>query len=257
MSLDLVKLATEYVEQNIANFHQAKLDKLKTIRLSDAIKRKNPYLFRANNLLTAEEFVRAIVQATVIASEETILGNWLEGLAIYINSAVYGGRKSGIKGIDLEFEIDGVRQLVNIKSGPNWGNSSQITKMKTEFADAIKTLRTSGGVETVRAVNGCCYGKDNNFVKTGYEKLCGQRFWQYISGNADLYVDLIVPIGYESAKHNESFQQELPKTINRFTKQFLDEYCFEDGSVDWAKIIRFNSEASAPKPKKAKRRKKS
>ena len=31
-------------------------------------------------------------------------------------------------GIDLEFDKDGVRYIVTIKSGPNWGNSSQIGK---------------------------------------------------------------------------------------------------------------------------------
>lgn len=39
------------------------------------------------------------------------------------------GRKAGIDGIDLDFDKYGQRYLVAIKSGPNWGNDSQIKKL--------------------------------------------------------------------------------------------------------------------------------
>jgi len=55
---------------------------------------------------------------------------------------VYKGRKSAVQGIDLEFDNEGVRYIVAIKSGPNWGNSSQIAKMRSDFKTASKTLRT-------------------------------------------------------------------------------------------------------------------
>jgi hypothetical protein len=67
----------------------------------------------------------------------------LEGLAIFINHKAFNGRKSSTPGIDLEFYKDNVRYIVSIKSGPNWGNSRQIKKMKTDFTQAKKTLRTS------------------------------------------------------------------------------------------------------------------
>lgn len=76
-------------------------------------------------VLTADEIIRGIVDAHISSNEETIFGDWLEGLAIFINSKVYGGRKSGIPGIDLEFDKNKARNIVTIKSGPNWGNSSQ------------------------------------------------------------------------------------------------------------------------------------
>ncbi len=75
----------------------------------------------------------------ISSSEEGIFGDWLEGLAIFINKKVYSGKKSGIIGIDLEFDKDDRRYIVNIKSGPNWGNSSQIAKMVADFKTAKKT----------------------------------------------------------------------------------------------------------------------
>ena len=92
----------------------------------DVIKRKNPYLFKAKNINTAQDFVKTILDAFLSSQEEGIFGGFLEELAIFICSEVYGGQKSSAEGIDLEFEKDSIRYIVSIKSGPNWENSSQM-----------------------------------------------------------------------------------------------------------------------------------
>lgn len=134
---------TKYVEDNIGTFHEKRISCLDSLKLSKVLKRKNPYLFKAKHLLTAEEIIRGLVSAYISSNEETIFGDWLEGLAVFVNSIVHEGWKSGIRGIDLEFDFNNIRYLVNIKSGPNWGNSSQIKKMVSDFKTAKKTLRTS------------------------------------------------------------------------------------------------------------------
>ncbi len=97
--------------------------------------------------------------------------------------------------------------MVNIKSGPNWGNASQIKKMKSDFRTAAKTLRTSNSGLQVVAINGCCYGKSTNPDKGDYFKYCGQRFWEFISGNAELYTEIIEPLGHKAKEKNDEFQQ--------------------------------------------------
>lgn len=42
------------------------------------LKRKNPYLFKAKYVLTAEQIVKNIVDAHISSNEETIFGDWLE-----------------------------------------------------------------------------------------------------------------------------------------------------------------------------------
>ena len=37
---------TDYVEANIQEFHQRRLEKLQNLKLMDLVKRKNPYLFK-------------------------------------------------------------------------------------------------------------------------------------------------------------------------------------------------------------------
>ena len=242
----LITDVQQYVEENIGNFHQKRIASLSRLKLTTVLIKKNPYLFRAKSLLTSERIVRALTDAFISSNEETIFGDWLEGLAIFINERVYQGRKSGISGIDLEFDKSGTRYLVNIKSGPNWGNKSQVDKMLLDFMEAKRTLLTSGAKTQVVFVNGCCYGRDDNyhkFPKKGpdYFKYCGQRFWTFISGDENLYTELIEPIGYKAHEKNEIFMEEYAKVINKFTAEFSTQFCSPDGSINWRQLVTFNS----------------
>jgi len=96
----------KYVENNIGTFHSKRLQKLEKLKLKQVLQRKNPYLFKAKNILTAQDLVKTLLEAYLSSQEETIFGDFLEGLAIYICSKVYNGRKSTTEGIDLEFEKD-------------------------------------------------------------------------------------------------------------------------------------------------------
>ncbi len=79
-----------YVEENISEFHTKRLEKLNDLNLEEVLFRKNPYLFKAKNILTAEVLVRSIVDAYLSSQEETIFGDFLEGIAIFVCSKVYG-----------------------------------------------------------------------------------------------------------------------------------------------------------------------
>lgn len=230
-----------YVEENIGSFHQKRISSLDGLKLTSILRRKNPYLFKAKYMLTAEQIIKGLVDAHISSNEETIFGDWLEGLAIFINEQKYGGRKSGIEGIDLEFERDSTRYIVTIKSGPNWGNSSQIGKMKIDFIKAKKILNTSSAKIHVVAVNGCCYGRDNQPDKGGYYKYCGQRFWEFISGDSELYTAIIEPLGYVAKERNDEFVQSYAQMLNKFTREFTIKLCSPEGIIDWDKLIRFNS----------------
>ncbi len=236
---------TQYVEENIGSFHNKRIQSLDTLKLIQVLKRKNPYLFKAKYVLTANEIIKSLVEAHISSNEETIFGDWLEGLAIFINAKVYEGRKSGIVGIDLEFDNEGVRHIVTIKSGPNWGNSSQIAKLQSDFRTAKKTLRTSNSQLQIVAVNGCCYGRDNRPDKGEYFKYCGQRFWEFLSGDSDLFTAIIEPIGHGAKDRNDEFLNSYSMMMNKFTRDFAIEFCKEDGEIDWDKLVRLNSAKDA------------
>lgn len=242
-----LKDVIQYVEQNIEIFHQKRIQSLDELKLSKVLKNKNPYLFKTKSVFTAEQIIRGIVDAHISSNEETIFGDWLEGLAIFINGKVYGGYKSGITGIDLEFDNDGIRNIVTIKSGPKWANGSQKAKMLSDFKTAKKTLRTSNSQLNVVAVNGCCYGRDNRPDKGDYFKYCGQRFWEFISGDTELYTEIIEPLGHKAKEKNDDFMKSYSQMINKFTREFANDFCSNNGAIDWEKLVRFNSATNNPK----------
>lgn len=231
----------KYVENNIDVFHKKRIRSLDSLKLSEVLKRKNPYLFKAKYILTAEELIRVIVDAHISSSEEGIFGDWLEGLAIFINQKAFNGWKSGIQGIDLEFDKDQIRYIISIKSGPNWGNSSQIAKLVSDFNSATRTLRTSNSKLNIIAINGCCYGRDNKpYKKNNYYKYCGQRFWEFISGDKELYTEIIEPLGKKAKERNDEFMQAYSQMINKFTFEFANEFC-TDGKINWKNLVKYNS----------------
>lgn len=239
--LDLADVR-QYVTDNISTFHKKRLDSLSRLDLAKILRRKNPYLFKVKYLLTAEQIVRGFTDAHVSSSEETLFGDWLEGLAIFINGKVYEGQKSGIRGIDLEFNESGIRYIVTIKSGPNWGNSSQVRKMREDFTAAKRTLRTGNSKLNIVAVNGCCYGRDTKPDKGEYFKYCGQAFWEFVSGDPHLYTRIIVPLGNKAKQQTATFDKAYTQTINKMTANFTQDFCKPDGSIDWQKLVKFNSQ---------------
>lgn len=237
-----------YVNDNIGEFHNKRIHSLDSLSLKKVLRRKNPYLYKTKNLLTSEMIVREIVDAHISSNEETIFGDWLEGLAIFINRLVFGGWKSGIPGIDLEFNDDRKRYIVNIKSGPNWANRSQIQKMITDFLSAKRTLRTSDSKLNIVSVNGCCYGRESHPDKGDYFKYCGQDFWEFISGNKNLYLEIIEPLGFNAKQKNDEYMKLYSSLINRFTSEFSTTFCKESGEIDWEKFVKFNSSSKSNLP---------
>ena len=113
--------------------------------------------------------------------------------------------------------------------------------MRREFKKAKRILRTSGSRITIEAVNGCCYGRDECPDKDEYHKYCGQRFWTFISGDEHLYIDIIKPLGHRAKERNEKFMREYAKSINRFTREFIERFCKADGAIRWPELVQFNS----------------
>ena len=231
----------KFIEENIPDFHRKRVESLGKLKLKEVLKRKNPYLFKAKHMESAADFVKQLLSAYLSSQEETVFGNFLESLAIFICAKVYAGQKSTAEGIDLEFERDDVRYIVSIKSGPNWGNSGQIKKMRDNFRQARIIFKQSKAKQQIEAINGCCYGKETS-DSGDYQKLCGQAFWELISGNDSMYQEIIEPLGHKAKERNDDFYKEYSKVENKFAEEFIRDFCAADKSIDWNKLVAFVSE---------------
>ena len=262
MAKDLLKAVQDYVEENIGEFHQTRLDRIKKMQLDDVLSRKNPYLFRTKSQ-SVIRLVTGMMDAFLSSQEEGLFGTFLEGVAVFVASEVYDGYKPSTKqltGIDLVFGKDADLYIVDIKSGPNWGNSSQVTKMYLNFNECISILQRDYPNRRIIPVNGCMYGKDTKPLKEGkikkegdvveifeYWKLCGQDFWYLISDNPELYIEIIEPLGYRAKQRNIAFQEEYDSFLNRLVRDFLNRYCHDNGSVAWDRLTEFVSKAKKMK----------
>jgi type II restriction endonuclease EcoO109I-like protein len=117
----------QYVEDNIGTFHQKRISSLDSLSLSKVFRRKNPYLFKAKYVLTAEQIVKGLVDAHISSNE------------------------------------------------PN------------------------------------------------------------------LYIDIIEPLGFKAKTKNDEFLKSYAQMINKFTREFNNQYCKPNGNIDWEKLVKFNS----------------
>ena len=236
----LLDEVNNFANENIVDFHSRRISSLEGLKLTKLLK-KNPYLFKAKNIQTAGDLMKGFLDAFLSSSEEKLFGDFLEELAIFVATQTCGGHKSSAPGADLEFENQGIHYIISVKSGPNWGNSSQHKKLEEDLQNAVKRVKQSKFGKNVQPVLGICYGKTRTSYLRGYLKVVGQNFWYLISDNKDLYTDIIEPIGYRAKEHNQAFDKERAQVENRFTKEFIDRFCSKNGSIDWAKLVEFNS----------------
>ena len=145
------------------------------------IRRKNPFLFRARAADNADLLATTIINAFLPSSEETMFGNVLEEIAIAICKEGKNGRKSSTQSIDLEYDEHNRRTIMQIKSGPHWGNASQRRKLEDAFKAATKVLRQGADVH-VRTVEGICYGPSGTKDMGTHIRIVGYDFWEDISG---------------------------------------------------------------------------
>lgn len=107
--------------------------------------------------------------------------------------------------------------------------------------DAATRLKQSRRTANVQPVLGICYGKTRTAHLRGYLKVVGQNFWTLISDNRQLYTDIIEPIGHRAKEHNDAFYEAKSRVVNRLTREFIEKFCAPDGSIDWVRLVEFNS----------------
>ena len=223
-------LVEEDIDNQLEGFTEKLRKKLQVGPLK-ILQRRNPFLLRVRCGDNAADLVRVAIDAYLSSSEETMFGYILEETAISVCSHAKQGQKSAAEGIDLEFEDDRIRNLVQIKSGPNWGNASQKAKLKDNFLSAGKRLRALGasGME-VRYIEGCCYGKSTIQDKGSHLKLVGSTFWTAISGfdgTTELVMDAL-------SKHSENGLNEPKESAcGEMLSMLEDKGVISNSAIDW------------------------
>jgi hypothetical protein len=239
------KAVIEAIATALDNFYSALIAKVDTLNIKNMMKRKNPYLFRAKAMNGASQIVEAILAAFVSSSEETIFGNvFFEPIA----TAAAQGQKALAEGVDIMVEKENTIYAIAVKSGTSVFNADSKKKQEQNFMAAQKLAQQAK--KRFVPIIGYSYGKKKSTEKglpKFYTELAGQEFWSELTGDDQFYVKLIRFMDKLPEKYVEEFDQSYQKASNRLVKEFTNEFCLEDGGIDWEKLVQFNSGADKNK----------
>lgn len=234
----------ELIAKCLANFYTRRMEKIQEIRLKTILRRKNPYLYKALGTESATEIVERILAAYISSSDETIFGDvFFEPIA----KAVSGGAVSPSEGVDVAIETDSKYLAISIKSGPNIFNSSQKQKQHTQFLSLrSRLLKLKKQFDPVLAY---CYGRRHSdpTSKKLYREIAGQEFWEEITGDSEFYKKLITLIEKEVvAQKQQEYKAAWEQAVNKHVREFTSDFCRKNGSIDWEKLVEFNSGKNPP-----------
>lgn len=199
------------------------------------IRRKNPFLFRVRVVSDVQALTGMVIDAYLSSSEETMFGNVLEDIAIVICKYAKNGRKSGIANIDLEYDESNTRTIMQIKSGVNWGNSSQHRAQRAAFSAANRVLRQGNAQLHVRCVEGICYGRSQIVDRGTHFRIVGRCFWEDISdweGTANAVMDLI---GKHASNGLSGVREHARERMIDFLKN--SDAVNDDDTIIWDKLL--------------------
>lgn len=225
----------------LETFYTTLIEKIDKLNIQKVMKRKNPYLYRAKAMQSASEIVDSVLTAFVSSSEETIFGNcFFEPIAI----AASGGSKALAEGIDIMFQDNKSNTIyaIAVKSGPSVFNADSKKRQEQNFMAASKLAQQ---VKTrYEAYIGYCYGKKNDSGRGKpkmYQELAGKRFWAELTGDEEFYIKIIDYMGTMPEQYVAEYKESYNKAANRLVREFSNSFCKEDGSIDWEKLVEFNS----------------
>lgn len=227
------------IATSLDDFYTNLISNIDKLNIKKIMRRKNPYLFRAKAMNGAAQIIDAILAAFVSSSEETIFGNvFFEPIA----AAASQGRKALAEGVDLMVERDNTIYAIAVKSGTSVFNADSRKKQEQNFMAAGKLAQQVK--RRFVPIVGYGYGKkklSNRGLPKFYIELAGKDFWMELTGDEEFYIKLIRFMDKLPEKYVEKFNASYQKAANRLVREFTQEFCFEDGSIDWEKLVKFNS----------------
>lgn len=231
----------EAIATALETFYGSLIEKIDGLDIVKVMKRKNPYLYRAKAMQNASEIVESVLSAFVSSSEETIFGNcFFEPIAI----AASGGNKALAEGIDIMIQKNDTNTIyaVAVKSGPSVFNADSKKRQEQNFTAASKLAQQAKA--RYEAYIGYCYGKKKESGRGKpkmYQELAGKRFWAELTGDEDFYIKIISFMGTLPEQYVASYKESYNKAFNRLVREFSNDFCNDDGSINWEKLVEFNS----------------
>ncbi|ANU18970.1 hypothetical protein BBI15_01370 [Planococcus plakortidis] len=224
------------VDELLETFYRRRIEKINTLKLKQALARKNPYLYKATGYEDASSIIKEILSAYMSSSDEGIFGDaFFEVLA----ERVSGGEVSAAEGVDVTRQVESIYEAIAVKSGTSVFNASSRKKQIENFGSLRSRLAKRQLV--FEPIIGYGYGRKQSIDKNGVRELAGQVFWERMTGDPEFYIKIIHLIGDKPQKHLPVYKSAFDAAVNRFTGEFINDFCNKDGTINWEKLVAFNS----------------
>lgn len=234
----------DFIREKLASFSSNLFSILKNKKLKSIIKNKNPYITYIDDKLFSQDIVKNLCEIHFHESFETIFGTLFEDMAYFVASNYYEVRKP-VKNeykecIDFECIDNGFTYGIQVKSGPNWANSTAANNLAESFQELESINNNYIGINII------CYGNIITRKDSKLLKLMGQEAWAFLSkGDYSLYktIFFILQKLFRELNLSEEIIQIKNKSTNILVQEFEKSYCV-DGKIDYNKIL---ENASEPK----------
>jgi hypothetical protein len=205
----------------------------------------NPYSFsleRSGNvgqiaMDSLDEFLRPV--------RVQLFEDALREIVIFIASQVFGGYRSSLPGMDVEFVNRGTYYAIAIELGPERAGSSRPRMSAQDIRDAV--VRSTNTLLPVQPALGVCWGKaPTSFLPDGTLRVEGQQFWHLVSDDPYLHIDLVKPLRGQALRNSEGFEQARACAVTRLFMEFYELFCGRSGMVKWGRLAQFTSSNYTP-----------
>lgn len=189
-----------FFRERVAENHKANTEKLTSLAKFNINPFTHKYLANfAFGDSSAINMAKALVYPRVLGTSiSTTFGTQLQ----YFCNEVLDSFASTTSGIDIEFidAIDGRRKYCQVKAGPQTINHDDVKTICDHF-NAIKNLARTNGMTDFNPLFDCVvgvfYGTPSTLsvhykdIQKSYPVICGQEFWERLTGDAHFYDALI------------------------------------------------------------------
>lgn len=189
-----------FFRERVAENHKANTEKLTSLAKFNINPFTHKYLANfAFGDSSAINMAKALVYPRVLGTSiSTTFGTQLQ----YFCNEVLDSFASTTSGIDIEFidAIDGRRKYCQVKAGPQTINHDDVKTICDHFNASKNLARTNGMTDfnpLFDCVVGVFYGTPSALsvhykdIQKSYPVICGQEFWERLTGDAHFYDALI------------------------------------------------------------------
>ncbi|MCX6029645.1 MAG: PmeII family type II restriction endonuclease [Chloroflexi bacterium] len=200
----------------------------------------NPYSFRLEQSGNVGQIAMDSLNESLRPVRDQLLEDALREIAIFVAGQVFGGCRSSLPGMDVEFVNRGTYYAVAIELGPERAGNSRPRMSAQEICDAV--VRSTNTLLPVQPALGVCWGKaPASYLPDGTLSVEGQQFWYLVSDDPYLHIDLVKPLRRQVLRNNEGFRLARDGTATRLFMKFYELFCGRRGVVKWGRLAQYTS----------------